>query len=305
VVLRDAGIRLKGHGTFQPIDRKPAFALKFNEFVSGQEYRGLSKLVLNNSAHDGSFMREWLAAELYHDAGIPAARITHARVVFNGRDLGFYVLAEAMNKNFLKRAFENGGGNLYEGESKDIDQKLDQENGDDTTQSDLKALLSATRAPAGQRLEKLRGILDVDEFASFLAMEMLTASTDGYAFMRNNYRIFHHPQTDKLMFLPHGLDGTFGSASFSPPTNSLVVKALWELPEFQKQYRARLGELAAKVWNIELMTNRVNAVAAKLIAAAPVRAMADEIEREARRLRYQIEQQSHFVEAEMKRALKN
>ena len=93
----------KATGAFQPLDQKPAFAIKFNEFVSGQEFRGLSKVVLNNSAHDGSFMREWLAAELYHDAGVAAARVTHARAVFNGRNLGFYVLVEAMNKSFLKR----------------------------------------------------------------------------------------------------------------------------------------------------------------------------------------------------------
>src|ERR1051325_2592016 len=44
VVLHEVGVRLKGHGTFQPLDKKPAFALKFNEFVSGQEYCGLTKV---------------------------------------------------------------------------------------------------------------------------------------------------------------------------------------------------------------------------------------------------------------------
>jgi len=306
-ILRDAGIRLKGHGTFQPLDRKPAFALKFNEFVSGQEFRGLSKVVLNNSAQDGSLMREWLAAELYHDAGIPAARVTHARVVFNGRDLGFYVLVEAMNKSFLKREFGNGSGsgNLYEGESKDIDQKLDQENGDDTSQKDLKALVATAKAPVSQRLEKLSSLLDVDEFASFLAMEMLTASTGGYTFMRNNYRVFHHPKTDKLMFLPHGLDAAFGSAGFAPPTNSLVVKALWELPDFQKQYHASLHALAEKVWRVEVLSNRVQSAAAKLAGAAPDRSTAEGIANEASRLCYQIEQQARFIASELKRTAKS
>jgi spore coat protein CotH len=301
LALRDVGIRLKGHGTFQPIDKKPAFALKCNEFVSGQDFHGLSKLGLNNLALDASYVRELMAAQLYRDAGIPAARGTHVRVQFNGRDLGYYVLVEAMNKGFLKRELGNGGGNLYEGETRDIDQKLDQENGDDTSQSDLKALVAAAKVPAGERLSKLQTVLDVDQFASFLAMEMLTAGIDGYTFNRNNYRVYHHPKTDKLIFLPHGLDATFGSASFKPPTGSLLVKALWELPEFQQKYTARLSELADKVWRVDVLTNRVNAAVAKLVAASPARGGSDQLEKEAKALRYQIEQQERFIRAELKR----
>ena len=301
-VLRDVGIRLKGHGTFQPIDKKPAFTLKLNEFVSGQAYHGLNKLVLNNSSQDASYVRELTAAQLYRDAGIPAARGTHVRVQLNGRDLGFYVLVEAMNKSFLKHELGSGSGNLYEGETKDIDQKLDQENGDDLSQSDLKALVAAARAPLSERMARLGKVLDIDEFASFLAMEILTAGIDGYAFNRNNYRIYHHPKTDKLMFLPHGLDATFGSTSFQPPTGSLLVKALWDLPDFQQKYHARLGELAEKIWRVDVITNRVNAAVARLVAAAPDKPLVEQLEREAKTLRYQIEQQARFIDVQSKRS---
>src|SRR5262245_12709379 len=40
VELRDVGLRLKGHSTFQPLDQKPALTIKFNEFISGQEFYG-------------------------------------------------------------------------------------------------------------------------------------------------------------------------------------------------------------------------------------------------------------------------
>jgi hypothetical protein len=239
---------------------------------------------------------------LYRDAGIPAARGTHVRVELNGRDLGFYVLMEAMNKSFLKRELGNGNGNLYEGETRDIDQRLDQENGDDTSQKDLKALVSATKSPADERMSKLKTVLDVDEFASFLAMEMLTAGLDGYTFNRNNFRIYHHPKTDKMIFLPHGLDATFGSASFKPPMGSLLVKALWELPEFQAQYQARLGELAERVWRVEALTNQINVTIAKLTAANPAKTFVAQLEKEAKTLRYQIEQQQRFIDAELKRS---
>ena len=301
VTWRDVGIRLKGHVTFQPIDRKPGLALKFNEFVSGQDFHGLSKVMLNNCAQDASYLREPLAAQLFHDAGLPAPRAMHARVQLNGRELGFYVLVEGLNKSFLKHAFKDAGGNLYEGEAKDIDERLNQENGDDLSQKDLKTLAEAARAPATARMQKFRALLDVDEFATFVAMEMLTASIDGYTFQKNNYRVYHHPKTDHLVFLPHGLDATFGSAGFQPPQNSLLVKSLWELPEFQKQYRARLGELATKVWNVTVLTNRVSAMTAKLIAAAPDRAVARQIDDESKKLGYRIAQQQQLLMTELKR----
>ena len=299
VTARDVGVRLKGHGTFQPIDKKPALMLKANEFVSGQDFHGLSKLVLNNCVMDPSYVRELMAGQLFREAGIPAARASHVKVRLNGRDLGIYLLVEGVNKGYLKREFGNGGGNLYEGETKDIDQNLDQENGDETSQADLKALTVAAKAPLSERMAKLKSVLDVDQFASFLAMEMLAANIDGYAFNRNNYRIYHHPKTDKLVFLPHGLDATFGSASFKPPTNSIVVRALWEMPEFQQAYQARLGELADKVWRVESITNKVNAAVSRLVTLSP--ALAEPLAKEAKRLIYQVEQQHRFIEAELKR----
>ncbi len=305
LVLRNVGVRLKGHSTFQPLEKKPALALKFNEFVSGQEFHGLTKVALNNSAQDASYVRELLAAQLYRDAGIPACRVTHVRVQLNGRDLGFYILAEGINKNFLKREFGSAAGNLYEGETKDVDQKLEQENGDDQSQKDLKSLVNAARAPASERLAQLRRILDVDQFTSFLAMEMITSGINGYTFMRNNYRIYHHPKTDKLIFLPHGLDATFGSAGLKPPLNSLVVKSLWELPEFQNQYYGRVGDLATKLWRVDALTNRVSVAVERLLTAAPEPSLAAQIERESRTLRYQIGQQQQFIASELKRVARD
>jgi spore coat protein H len=300
---RDVGVRLKGHSTFQPIDRKPGLSLKFNEFVSGQEFHGLSKVNLNNCLQDPSYMREVLAAQLFHDADLPAARVANVRVQLNGRELGFYNLVEGVNKGFLKRAFGFTGGNLYEGESKDIDEHLDQENGDDVSQKDLQALARAALAPAAERMTKLGSVLDVDQFTRFVAMEMLLGSIDGYTFTKNNYRIYHQPKTGRMLFLPHGLDATFGKAAFTPPQSSLLVKSLWELPGFQKNYRAHLQELEAKVWQVETLTNRLASLTQKLIAAAPDRTVATQIEDEARKLRIQILQQPELIAAEMRRAV--
>jgi spore coat protein H len=153
-------------------------------------------------------------------------------------------------------------------------------------------------------LQALRAVLDVDEFISFLAMEMLTSNIDGYAYTKNNYRIYHQPKTDRLVFLPHGLEMTLGNAGFEPPQSSLLVKALLELPECQKQYQSRLEELGNKVWQVPVLTNRIGGLATRLIAAAPDKAIAKTIEEESRKLRAQIVQRQQLLAAELKRAKK-
>src|SRR5262245_22319963 len=48
----NVAVRLKGVGSFRPIDQKPSFSFKFNKFVPKQEFYGLSRLALNNSIQD-------------------------------------------------------------------------------------------------------------------------------------------------------------------------------------------------------------------------------------------------------------
>jgi hypothetical protein len=80
-----------------------------------------------------------------------------------------------------------------------------------------------------------------------------------------------------------------------------LVKALWELPEFQKQYRSRLAELATNVWQVDVMTNRMAGMAARLMAVAPDRLVARQIEEELQKLRSQFVRQQQLLMAELRR----
>src|SRR5687767_12482274 len=193
-VLTNSALRLKGMGSFQPLESKPSFAVKFDEFVPDQEFMGLSKIMLNNSSQDGTYLAELMGLSLFRDAGLPVARVTHAYVELNGRDLGLYVVVEAMNKDFLRQHFKSPKGNLYEAYLHDIDGTMDQDNGEDTQQTDRVALLEATKiTDPAKRWDALQKLLDVDRFISHLVLEMFTSHTDGYALNRNNYRLYHDP----------------------------------------------------------------------------------------------------------------
>jgi hypothetical protein len=70
-----------------------------------------------------------------------------------------------------------------------------------------------------------------------MAMETILCHSDSYSMNRNNYRLYHDPATDKIVFMPHGMDrvlGTHRSAldlAIVPPALGLVARAVLSTPE--------------------------------------------------------------------------
>src|SRR3954463_15288182 len=191
-VMTNVAIRLRGHGSFRSLEEKPNFSVKFDEWKTAQSYRGLSKLMFNNASQDTTWFAEFMARGLFRDAGVAAARATHARVLLNGRDLGLYVVLEAVNREFLEQHFRSAKGNLYEANLTDIDVPMEQDTGSRSNQVDrLNLVRVCSMTNQTERWRELPTVLDVDRFVSFAAMEMLTAHWDGYVLHTNNYRIYH------------------------------------------------------------------------------------------------------------------
>ena len=265
-VLTNVGIRLRGHGSFRSLDEKPNFAINFRAFATNQTYRGLKKLMFNNSVQDTTGFAEFLSTQLFRDAGLPAARVTHARVQLNGRDLGLYVVVETMGSEFLKQHFKNPNGNLYEG-GPDLDGTLEQDSGVRGEQLDRMKLAQACAITnRSERWRVLGQRLEVNQFVSFAAMEMLTAHWDGYVLHVNNFRTYHDPGTDRFAFIAHGMDWTFlrPNLSIQVPQRSVVGRAVFDTPEGQKLYRERVGTLFTNVFRLTTITNRIEQELAKI-----------------------------------------
>lgn len=239
-------VKLKGAaGSFRDLDDKPAFTLKLKK--QGERFHGLQKFHLNNSVQDESYLCELLGSELFREAGYPAARVTHARVWLNDRDLGFYVLKEGFDETFLKRHFRSAEGNLYDGGfCIDIDAELEKDAGagpDD--RSDLQALAAACREEdENQRAQRIAEKLDVDLFLDFAALELLLGHWDGYVPNKNNYRIYFRGDDDKAVFLPHGMDQIFQDAGFPcfQDWGQIVAGPVLRNPQWQAKYRRRVKE---------------------------------------------------------------
>lgn len=270
IVHTNVAIHLKGGpGTYRELNDRPSFTVNFDKFTEGQTFHGLKKIHLNNARQDQSFLSEKICRELFEASGVPAPRAGNAAVIFNGRKMGMYVLVEGINKQFLKRYFKDVTGNVYDGHSgTDVSNRLPTNFGENPQDdSRLKALARAVRLPVGDRLPALERTLDLDRFLSFMAMESMLWHWDGYTMNRNNFRIYHDRDTDRMVFLPQGLDQVLtdvNGAIVPQRVNGMVAKAILEIPEVHRRYEERVAQLAANVFRNESIKSRIDEVAKKI-----------------------------------------
>lgn len=266
----DVGFHLKGSASFQPLDDKPALTLDFCRFMDGRKFHGLRKIHLNNSVEDSSCVNEIIGSEMFRAAGEPAPRVTRALVRLNGRALGLYVLKEGFTEDFLACHFTTIGGELFEPENgHDVDQKMKRNSvrAPAGSRTALKALATAALDPqVSQRWQRLAAVLDTDRFLNFLSLEILLGHRDGYGMIRNNFRVYHDLDSDRMIFFPHGMDQLFGTPDLSwrPALGGLVAKAILETPQGEALYRERFSVLFTNVFKLEILTGRVDQLVADL-----------------------------------------
>jgi hypothetical protein len=267
--LEDVGVRKKGFlGSLDT--EKPSLKIKFNEYVSGQRLAGLKQLTLNNSKQDPSFLRQCLTYATFTAAGVPASRCNFAHVTVNGDDLGLFVHVEGGTKDFLERHFADPEGNLYEGTLSDFrdgwtatfELKTNEAAND---RSDLDPVIAALELPDAELLDALDPVVDLDQFLTFWAAEVLTTHWDGYSGNANNFHAYHDPSTDKFSFFPWGADGTFipgsdpfGGTPSSVQAVSLLPRRLYLLPETRDRYLETLEGLLDDVWDEAAMQDEID-----------------------------------------------
>lgn len=271
--LEKVAVHVKGAaGSFRPIHANPALTLNFGKGVPGRTFRGHTKLHLNNSVQDESLLSEIVCGELHRIAGVPAPAATHARVILNGRDLGPYVLKQGFDKPFLREFFGEASGNLYDGGFlQEVDEPLERDSGQGPeTREDLKALVEAAGVEnLDQRLAALRKVLDVDRFVAYTAVQVLTDDWDGYARNRNNYRIYHDPQTDRLVFLPHGMDQMFWKPenALRPAFEGLIARRLFAIPAMNVALQSRLAALVRESRVTNIISSTLRPALERLVAS--------------------------------------
>jgi hypothetical protein len=215
--IEPVGVRLKGNSTYQWLDGRPAWKVKFDEFVPGLRLKGLERLTLDSNYWDGSMMAETLAYRTWRLSGNPAPRTGYANVSFNGELYGLYTIVEAMDDGFVEENWPGSEGGLYE-MCRSCDFNLDctdyplQETGPNFDES---GLVRACAAAVTGREDRIREHFDWDRLTRYMALERVVNHADSYSYNRNNYYLYHDPLTDLVTLSPWGADSTW-SYSYPP-----------------------------------------------------------------------------------------
>ncbi len=207
----NVGVRLKGSASYQPLDEKPAWKIKLDEYEEGQLLYGLERLTLNNEVWDPTMMAEAMSYWAFRESGSPAPRTGYAAVTLNERYLGLYAIIESMDDAFMDYQWPGSNGGLWE-MTRNCDFTGDcscfelQETGDNYEED---ALLQGCQAVAVGTVEALQQAFQWEELISFLGVERAVNHPDSYSFNLNNFFVYHEPIEDRISLSPWGADSTF------------------------------------------------------------------------------------------------
>lgn len=225
--FEDVGFRLRGNTSRYA--QKKSFKLSLNKFVSGRTYYGVDKLNFNGEHNDPSSMRAALCFDLYHRAGLVAARANHFRTYINDRFFGIYTNFEEYDEKFTASRFGREDGNLYKcnfsadlnylGDDPDLyklinngERVYEQDNQADTDDySDLAHFIDVlNNTPEEEFLCEIEMIFEVNEYLKYIAIDIVIGNWDGPLINKNNFFLYSNPATGKFEYLPYDLDNTFG-----------------------------------------------------------------------------------------------
>ena len=253
VLYEDVGVRLKGESSFDYAPRKKKSIKVDVDFPdTGRKHKGYRKFNLLNSHKDPSFLRDKIYSEYLIKHGVPAPQVSFAKVYINSEYRGLYVLAEQIDKHFLKDWFDTDDGNLYKGFpdpkltwSKHRFWELETDytlkhDGGEAKFVDLYELLqvinSADRHGEEAYALRLNEILNTDDLLKTFAINNFLMNFDTYAtYYPHNYYLFNNPRTEKFEWISY--DGNYTLAPWNPKFTFFEITdlpVLWNTKDYNK-----------------------------------------------------------------------
>ena len=220
-------VRLRGNTSlFSP---KKSFKIDLNAFISGQKYEDLEKLNVNANQNDPSLLRAGLSWNILRRMGLAGSRTSHVRLELNGEYMGAYLNTEHFDEEFVEEYYAKDDGNFYkclwpatlEYISQEPDDykfevngrrayelKTNDEEDDYTDIAEFIDVLNNT--PDADLQCALEEVFNVADFLKVQALDVVSGNWDGYAGNKNNFYLYHNPQTGLFDYIPYDLDNTWG-----------------------------------------------------------------------------------------------
>lgn len=294
--FKEVAVRYKGNGTFMESrgQLKRSMKIDLNEYTKGQKFFGLTTLNLHNNVTDPSWMNEPLSYQLFRDAGVPAPRNAYAQVFvtvpgrYDRTYLGLYTLIENPDKNFAEEQIGEKKGAIF----KPVARVLFDDLGDDWSQYqqtfDPKQTLTqeqkqrvidlckwVSRSSDEEFAQSIHKFLDLQEFASFMAVTVWLANMDSILALGQNFLVYLHPKSQQFQFWPWDLDHSFGQfpmVGTQEQREQLSIQKPWQgenrflervfrVEAFKKLYLERMSQLSTSVFKPERIHRQIDELA--------------------------------------------
>ncbi len=295
-VFRNTSARFKGNGTFVSSQNsyKRPFKIDLNKHLKSQRLAGRTTLNFHNLTADPSGVSDALAYEFFRQAGVPASRTAFARLRltvegrFEDRLLGLYVLVENPDAEWAQEQFGSDGFALF----KPVTYELFKDLGDDWKAYegiyDPKTKLKSKQCRRVIALSKLMThasdtefsarvgeFIDLDEFARFLACQVILSNYDGPLSNGQNFLLYLDPTTERFGFIPWDLDQCWGEFTYVGTIQQRERASLWHpwvgenrflermlaAQPVRERYRRELERLRATLFLPERLGRRLDELA--------------------------------------------
>ena len=297
--LGQISIRYKGNSSFRSArtELKRSLKLEFQHGDQHQRFFGMREINLNNNAMDGSQMRETLAYDVFHQAGVPAPRTAFARVYITvpGQHqheyAGLFTVVEQIDEEFFQERWGHKVGVLVkpEGLSGLPDLGKDWKSYEKAYTSKVPVRKDAPQhlidfvqfldhASDSDFASHLDDYLDMDEFLRFLAVETVIVNSDSPLAMNHNYYLTVHPESGKVEWIPWDMNMAFGGfrrseinlSIFQPsaPGAFPLADRVLASPALKQRYRRVLEEVIGNDMTRARMLGQMRRLLTEVHAAA-------------------------------------
>jgi hypothetical protein len=297
VAYDSVGIRYKGNSTFVLPNNngnlKLPYNIDMNYWMAGQKLLGKKKVKLANAWMDATFAKEFTASKIYRKY-LPTPEVNLAKLYVQNNYLGLYVNTESINKQFVKKHFDEKNGVLFKCDPVQVFGQTTTTNGEpnlnwlgnDSTLYYDSYILKSDKGWAellqlintlNNNTAEIDSILNVDRVLWAFAVNTVIANLDTYnGFYIHNYYLY---QTKDGLFqmIPWDLSESFGGAllggvwstpndiyHFDPfygyttdaTTNPLLYKLL-DNPQYYLQYTAHLRTIIDESLDTAFIRNSI------------------------------------------------
>jgi spore coat protein CotH len=233
--IEGVGVHFRGASSYMMVPRgtKRSFNIAVDHTDGKAALYGQNTLNFLNCNGDASFMSAVLYAHLARPH-IAAPRANFVHVVVNGESWGLFANVEQFNKAFLREHwpdFKGDGARWKVKGSPNATGGLDHRGEDlaayrqryeiktKDSEKDWKALVTLCRTLSKTPIDELEAaltpMLDLDGALWFLALDIVTANSDGYWTRASDYSLYRDPK-GVFHIVPHDMNEAFKLAHGGP-----------------------------------------------------------------------------------------